>query len=1791
MIFIFLLATALFSQETSIDPYAIAATENEPSTLVEGKVSAITGDLYLFEEDLVVQGQEPIHIGRSLFIRNFSNWRIFPHIRAAVWETLCTIAEPNGSEFHYKKVGSFKKGGKRWWKLSLYEVGKSGCSNTARGKISGRSNAKNTYAILDKEKRKNLILYCSDGTVRNYQRIRHEDDHYHLTSEALPNGNRIFYSYLGRDQLSSIRTTDPSGQKTYAFANFHYPDKKHKENFDIYTSDGRIVQYRSKKEHLVSVTSSANFEKKFSYQETAFPLNGSSRLMLISLPLGHFQKFNYYNQQAQVVAGQRIEMEDIPYDIFVQNGDRETAYHPDLRRGRVQTIEAPVGRDSTPHATSTFIYFPEQRKTSVFDVDSNRTDYFWNSDLYLKRIERYSPQGNLHNIEKFCWGEGKDAGNLLCRSFLDCHGTLLFARKFTYDGDGNILEERFYGNLSGHGVPPSLDARGLPVENGAESCARMFRYTFDSRHLPERYEEENGLSILCEYVPNTILPSAEWIFDRGAIKRRRFWEYNSDLILIREIIDDGSSRDRNNFTAVHTRLITEITPKPEAPYLGMPWIIEEKTWDGTKEILLKKTFLAYTTGGNIAEREIYDAEGRFAYRLKTTYDAKGRPIEGINAMGQVEKHFYDELGNEIASQDHSGKRSWERTFDFSNRLIASVEKGADGIAATSHYTYDKKNRLTSEDHSLKSHASYTYNSFGALASKTLPPLPQHTPIYSYESDSVERIISETDPEGGTTRTAYNAYNLPIRIQHPDGAVETFSYFLDGTLKTHIDPEGVKTSYSYDFLGREVEKTISFQGVLLATEKKEYDSFHLIAETDAEGDLTHYTYDSAGRLVQKEREGNTTEYRYDALGRQNCIQKGDLFTCIHYDLLNRIIEERQQDAEGHLLGSTAYTYDETSNRTAIIRTIDGQPSIERTFYDSQNRPVQKTDPLGHTTTISYTSSPDGITKIALSPDGLTTRISCDRHQTIRQKTIEKEGILLSIETYERNFRGDPLRYKSEIFAPSRAIVTSWRYDSRGRPIQLIEAQGTQEERTTTYSYTPKGLLKETILPSGTHLAYSYTPLDSLSCLSSSDGTIHLLYKYDRLNRLTQSTDLCTGQTTQRNYDAQGNLLKETLGNGLSLSHTYDSKSRRTALLIPDGSSIRYIYDPLYLRSIARYSASGALLYEHQISSYDLSGHPLQELLIGDLGILTRSYDPAGHPSFLSSPFSTHQVIERDPDGNILQAKLDDVLSNYTYDSLSQLTQETGAVSHSFLFDAHSQRLQKNQEIYSANALLQIPSHLQYDPNGNPIAQEDTTYSYDALGRLIAAETPTVRLFFTYDALHRRLSKTVETLLNGTWEETERLFFLYDDLHEIGALNAQNQIAQLRILGATTRAETGAAIAIELGDQVFAPIHDLYGNVHSLISLKDRNIAATYCYSAFGEEESSFFLPNPWRFASKRLDPETNLLYFGHRYYSPSLGRWLTPDPSGPIDGLNLYAFAHNNPLFYLDSFGLFTVGNSTLDQIDALNDERFWQNLPLDAQYSPFSPAFSSSYELYATGISSYYPDHYSYRQGDRVLETISPDIFDTKHTYLWTGKYTSFDLKQGFHLFANGMGNPTLSHCLSSLAIIKNLCDDDLPAIALYTPTRSLFWDVLECIWLSLGLESTNSKNARMLMTPLLENLRPNAPANLVLHSMGALIVKNAFQHMDTKTWEGDLRGITIGPASIIRNNEFGFPVVNAISCRDPIPLFHFGGYLHQFFAKPDHVNYITKARGPWFTDHSMSSPTYQNALLQFLKRTSRFAR
>jgi RHS repeat-associated protein len=79
---------------------------------------------------------------------------------------------------------------------------------------------------------------------------------------------------------------------------------------------------------------------------------------------------------------------------------------------------------------------------------------------------------------------------------------------------------------------------------------------------------------------------------------------------------------------------------------------------------------------------------------------------------------------------------------------------------------------------------------------------------------------------------------------------------------------------------------------------------------------------------------------------------------------------------------------------------------------------------------------------------------------------------------------------------------------------------------------------------------------------------------------------------------------------------------------------------------------------------------------------------------------------------------------------------------------------------------------------------------------------------------------------------------------------------------------------------------------------------YGTSAYRSAKPGFNLSlKRYRFTGKELDDESGLYYFGARYYAAWLGRWISSDPAGFVDGWNLFSYVKNNPVNLRDNLGL------------------------------------------------------------------------------------------------------------------------------------------------------------------------------------------------------------------------------------------------------------------------------------------------
>jgi RHS repeat-associated protein len=101
------------------------------------------------------------------------------------------------------------------------------------------------------------------------------------------------------------------------------------------------------------------------------------------------------------------------------------------------------------------------------------------------------------------------------------------------------------------------------------------------------------------------------------------------------------------------------------------------------------------------------------------------------------------------------------------------------------------------------------------------------------------------------------------------------------------------------------------------------------------------------------------------------------------------------------------------------------------------------------------------------------------------------------------------------------------------------------------------------------------------------------------------------------------------------------------------------------------------------------------------------------------------------------------------------------------------------------------------------------------------------------------------------------------------------------------------------------HDHLGNIR-VVTDSNGNVVERHDFYPFGEEISQTQSKDQYLFTGKPRDSESGLDYFGARYYSSSLSRFMSVDPApgfiADTRTLNPYIYAANNPLVYIDRDG-------------------------------------------------------------------------------------------------------------------------------------------------------------------------------------------------------------------------------------------------------------------------------------------------
>ncbi len=1605
------------------------------------------------------------------------------------------------------------------------------------GSIGARNNPANQLLFVNLKTRE-AKLFLPNGGIRSYK-ARETGPFMRLVTEQLPSGHRIDYSYERirheyekKYYLNGVAIKNPSGTKTYASIDFDLKRIRSPFRFSAKTSDGKTFDYQAmchkERDYLSKISSNSRPSSHVDYENECKEIGARVNVWTLD---GKVQfKASYYNDEPS---------------------PKKRLFHSD----KVSLLEIPAGPDGQMVPFAQFEYFEGETR-----VHSNGCKTIYRHDgKKLFSLETYKGEGILHSILKLIWDS---EGNLAAKVSLDGASTPLFSKTFTYDSAGNVLEETLWGNLSGAALGPFiLDSSGRL--EGAESYTR--RYTYFPSHLVASEEEESGLCFKYTYLPGTDLPLSKLTYDHDKIFQRQFCVYNHDNLLIAEMTDDGTSPDASDLTGVCERNIKRYELDDGS---GLAHTITESYWDpvSQREVLLKKVKQTYSAEKRVVSEAVYDRAETHRYTIQTEYDQLGNITSKTTPLGNKNHYRFDRFSNLIQSKEVGSNHKFY-TYDSMGRAT-SCQEVCGYERKSSFTTYDLIGKVLSQTDQKGNTTTQRYDCLGRCLQTTFPSISIEQgpcqPQAHFTYDTMGNLASTTDPQGRTTSTQYNTLRKPIKITTPDGTVLTHFYKKNGTLEKTLYCDGTTACYTHDLLGRmTTKKILSLDGTLLYEESWSYNAFSLLNHIDGKGLKTTFTYDGAGRKVSENADGRIQTYTYDALGfLESTITEDTAFTELH-DIEGHVILQWEKDESGEQ-NKRKFVYDCENRKRKIISFTSAGEAVDFLIYDTEGRIGIHTDPLGARTRFRYEDVQNQLGQKVLQkterdPIGniTITRYDALGHLVLLEKQNPQKQTI-SGETYLYDLSGNRIKRETTIYketVPHHTYTCSWEYDSMGRVIKE-----TEEDKTTLSTYDQRGRLSQRIFPSGRRLTYTYDPLDRL--LECKGSNIHYAYRYDKGPSPTEATDLLTGLTWYRRYNVFDELLEEKHPQGFTLHWHYDTAGRCTHFQLPDSSAIHYTHEGLHLRSVGRLSAGQQLLYEHRYTHFDLNGHVSQEQLIFELGTLATSHDLLERPSSQTSPWHT-EALSYGPSG-LVMAKSSTLFpeKSYTYDSLNQLRSES---DHTYSFDSIGNP--QGSEVNQYNQILSTPElSLEYDPDGNPLKRTTSSgtifYHYDDLSRLRLIESPEP-IHFLYDPFSRLYAKETQGCTT---------FYLYDKEQEIGTCTPFGATLELKVLGLGLKKECGFAIALELQGQIYAPLQDLHGHIVAL-SNSQGQLIETYNLTAFGKESHSH-PTSPWRFCGKRSEQE--LIFFGKRFYDPTLGRWLTPDPAGFVDGPNLYAYVLNSPLNRLDLFGLFSLEFSFGD------DDR------IDVPISEIRKAIITRSIIACRGWIRGAQANFFVSCGHWHKLQFSPDECERgsinlfNHLAELTPREGSLI---GLFTYQNGIDTKHKEFYNIGKSLVDKVPEGTL-SIGLHNPTEGKIRDCQRLYQERNGVETEIVAITRQFMCAFSEHLQkvnPDARWLDVSHSESSLIKARAIEGMNPEQKQAmkkQLMIATIGAVEPI-SEKMAFRVVNMYSEKDYAALWCSRSYLNNP-EYPIQILPCTSRRSEmnlYFIDHGSLGMTYQKGL------------
>lgn len=816
--------------------------------------------------------------------------------------------------------------------------------------------------------------------------------------------------------------------------------------------------------------------------------------------------------------------------------------------------------------------------------------------------------------------------------------------------------------------------------------------------------------------------------------------------------------------------------------------------------------------------------------------------------------------------------------------------------------------------------NFGYSSGTNLSGITYPLLNGNSHTRQFGYDGYHNITSETDLRGKIWRCSYDSGQRLSWFKDPFLNQTSYAYFPSYTRWTLPLGQQYKHNYSSGMLASAVDPagfSVAFR----------YDAYrNTIRVTDQSATDFYFTFDTRGNRLTQITGGNTTYYTYDTGDNVKTVSAPsatEYKTTLNYDSHNNLTSVvdylgRNQAVISYDSYGQALTLVDAVSRTSsfgynangdLTSTTESGGTWTST-YDSLGRPISATDPASGTTSFAYdswdrllsvTNADQTVATLDADLEGNMTAVH-DELNRVSSFTFDDAGRV----TDAYNARGDHEIYfydaNGRLFKVrnGRGYDTTLAFTARSEVWKQVLADGATEY----FSYNGRGQIGRYTNPLGQQINYYNTIYGPTSIAYPAGAGLSM--EYDFAGRLTYLYDGVAALSWS--YDGMGDLASFGSGHtGNLITYAYDAAGRQTQMTNWYGSTsdvTTYAHDDANRRITVTnpFSESSVLTFDtsQRLSRMDHASGAYEVYAYDNRSRPTSFQLKNAGGTVLSSQSYTYNAVS-----NVQTHIQDGVTTTYGYDAIDQLVSESRpGYSASYTYDANGNRASRTVnglvETYTSDAADKLTS---VTWNGGY-----KNFAYDLCGRVTGVTTPAGTATIGYDIEDRVTSITYPNgggtgtygynAFGARISRTDRYGqpFTYrrdgagvtDPLLQDGLATYTPGVSEKRS-GVTTYSHSGlknGSVQSTAGQTVSASrIYDAFGNLSS----------------TSGTWSGPFGYGGPYGYQE---DSDSGLKLLGHRFYDPSIGRFLTRDKA--YDGRNWYGYCDNSPLVSTDPSGLKVV---------------------------------------------------------------------------------------------------------------------------------------------------------------------------------------------------------------------------------------------------------------------------------------------